>query len=208
MRKRVTTFLMIVLIPVSAFMVLHSVMQMNGWRLIFDSSHGQEIGKVNAVNAEVDHTVTIYSANGASERGKYGLEFQCVELVNRYYTEVLGHKNMTRTGHADSYYWDASTSGKNLQAFPNGGSTKPEKHDILIFDEGPNDGKVGHVAVVVLSFEGGVFIIQQNYAERKLFFYYRYIWNDVLRVREENGNWFIESENYPSVAGWSRPMEK
>ncbi|MBI4256823.1 hypothetical protein HY626_02075 [Candidatus Uhrbacteria bacterium] len=84
-----------------------------GWSFRFSPvAHGTILGE--------HHGVTVHAYGwGDSVRGEYGLEYECVELVNRYYVQVLGHRNLTKTGDADTYFWDAKA--KMLQAFPNGG---------------------------------------------------------------------------------------
>ena len=127
-----------------------------GWSFRFSPvAHGTILGEHQGV------TVHAYGW-GDSVRGNYGLEYECVELINRYYVQVLGHRNMTKTGDADTYFWNAKAKG--LQAFPNGGVDAPAVNDILVLDGGPEDGSVGHVAIVVevdVS-QGTITFIEQN----------------------------------------------
>jgi hypothetical protein len=170
-----------------------------GWSFFFAAPpHGEILGVENGVEVRANAS--------ASVRGEYGLEYECVELINRYYVQILGHRNMTRTGHADSYYWSAHEKG--LAAYPNGGSTRPEIHDILVFDWADDDGSVGHVAVVVdvdLA-TGSVTFIQQNMTVRAdggLF--RREVWMDTLPLRSLNNGWTVEQGHYNiPVAGWAR----
>ncbi|MDP2631622.1 MAG: CHAP domain-containing protein [Candidatus Uhrbacteria bacterium] len=162
-------------------------------------SYGEALGEFEGV--------TMYSSNGENVRGKYGLEFQCVEYVNRFYVERLGFPNLTKTGDADSYYWNAEEKG--LRAYQNGGETPPEQYDILVFDGSPEDGSPGHIAIVTgVDLETGtVSIVQQNIHARRFYVLHKYVSYDQLDLMERNGTWFVDQEpyNHP-VAGWSRPI--
>lgn len=170
-----------------------------GWSFFLAApAHGEILGVENGVE------VRAYGVGG-SVRGEFGLEYECVELVNRYYVQVLGYRNMTRTGHAESYFWDARAKG--LIAFQNGSSTPPAIHDILVFDGGESDGSVGHVAVVVgVDVDAGsVTFIQQNIRARADAVFVRDVWKDTLALRSLEGEWFINQGHYTfPVAGWSR----
>jgi len=152
--------------------------------------HGRIMGFFNKV--------PIYYNGRKSTRGKYGLQFQCVELINRFLVS-LGHKNLTKTGHADSYFWNAGSKG--LKAFPNGGSEKPRIKDLLIFDKSDHDGSPGHVAVIYSVTNKYVCFVQQNVGTD---------WRDCLPMKRTlKKGWKITlskklREISPPVAGWSR----
>jgi hypothetical protein len=137
-------------------------------------------------------------AHIASVRGQYGLQYQCVELANRFYTRVLGHRNMTATGHADSYLWSAKSKG--LVAYMNGGKTKPQVHDLLVFDRGNTDGDPGHMALVISVGDADICFIQQNFYRNNA-----PVIRDCLSLNHDDGLWFVQATNdYLPVAGWSR----
>lgn len=172
-----------------------------GWSFRFSPlSHGTVLG------THQDVAVHAYGW-GDSVRGDYGLEYECVELINRYYVQVLGHQNLTRTGHADSYFWDATAKG--LRAFPNGGPVSPAVHDILVFDGGPADGSIGHVAIIVAVTDTSVTFIEQNmkvYTDRM---FEKDVWKDTLPIQRLENAWFIQQGPYPfPIAGWSRPLDQ
>ncbi len=137
-----------------------------------------------------------------STRGKYGLEYQCVEFVNRFYSRVLGHRNLTQTGHADSYLWEANEKG--LVAYMNGSKTKPQVHDLLIFDGGDGDGDPGHLAVVISVSDSEICFVQQNFYRNNV-----PVIRDCLPLAKIKGNWFVDAADtdYLPVAGWSRIKE-
>lgn len=139
--------------------------------------------------------VEVHQHISPSVRGEYGLEFQCVELVNRFLTQRLGHQNLTRTGNADTYFFHAKEKG--LVAFPNGSPEKPAVDDILVFDR---DGQVsesnpGHVAIVVEVLDSRVCVVQQNTS----------LWYQCLPLVSVNGRWLVKARagSLPCV-GWAR----
>lgn len=99
--------------------------------------YGTYLGEFNGVAAYSNGTVS-----NTGKRGVFGLMYQCVEFVNRYYVKVFGHKNMTGSGNAQNYYPTAASRG--LRAYPNGGTEPPQSGDILCFA----GGGYGHVAIV------------------------------------------------------------
>lgn len=129
---------------------------------------------------------------GGSRRGTYGLEFQCVEFVNRFYTQVLGHRNMTRTGDADSYWFGARDKG--LVRFENGSSEAPKPHDILIFDL-PDQNKPGHIGIVTEVFPDRVCTASQNAPQ----------WRECFALEVRSGGWHVIGTFAGMKAlGWSR----
>lgn len=151
--------------------------------------HGCVLGFYNGV--------PVYQHGGRSTRGEYGLQFECVEFVNRYYVS-LGFDNLTKTGDADSYYWNAEDKG--LERFSNGGSIKPEVDDILVFDFTNNDGNPGHVAVIYNVTDKYLCFVQQNTRN----------WRDCLPLKHDRDRWTVripseKGKDYPAtVIGWSR----
>ena len=170
----------------------------DGWS-IHAPAHGSVLGEFDGVN--------IYAPGAYDARGTYGIEFECVEYINRFYSHKLSFKNMTQTGHADSYFWHAKEKG--LTAFPNGSSTPPRKYDILVFDRGNNDGVPGHVAIVthVDLVRGTIDVAQQNtVAKRYGGLLKKSIPKESFRIEQHaQGEWFVLTQpNRLPVAGWSR----
>ncbi|NBS41348.1 hypothetical protein EBS80_01690, partial [bacterium] len=72
----------------------------DGYRFFLDQpTHGSVLGDVGGV--------AVYAGDGYDVRGEYGLEYQCVELVNRALVQKHGFRNLAKTGDADTYFWDA-----------------------------------------------------------------------------------------------------
>jgi len=93
----------------------------------------------------------------------YGLQYQCVEYVRRFYYLVKGietREGMTekRWEHANSFFKTAA--GKGLDAFENGGPAPPVPDDILAFLGGP----YGHVAIITAVTDDHIEFIEQNFS--------------------------------------------
>lgn len=140
-------------------------------------------------------------AHIASTRGPYGLEYQCVEFINRFYARVLGFQNMTASGDADSYFWNARAKG--LTAYANGGKIGPQVDDIVVFDKSNHDGDPGHAAIVVSVSDADICFVQQNFYRDN-----EPVIRDCLPLVKRDG-WFVNAtKDYLPVAGWSRQRGK
>lgn len=106
-------------------------------------------------------TVHYQNSFVGSRRGTYGLEFQCVELANRYLV-TRGHRNLTRTGHALSYYTGARAKG--LRPYPNGGTEAPRVGDLIVFRHATI--KEGHVGIITAVNTTSVTVLQQNATQK------------------------------------------
>ncbi|MHB1357156.1 MAG: CHAP domain-containing protein [Anaerolineae bacterium] len=97
----------------------------------------------------------------------YGLKFQCVELIQRYYWERVGRN--TRTGGPSwgiaSAYQAWRTHPPEYTAYPNGGGSIPQPGDILVWRPEGRYAPHGHVGVVVLVEGDRVVFVQQNSKE-------------------------------------------
>ncbi len=140
----------------------------------------------------------IYYQRGADMRGTYGLEFECVEFVNRWLVSH-GYRNLTQTGHALSYL--ESASAKGLMAYPNGGSEPPRWGDVIVFSSSrqPN----GHVGVVVAVGPRGIWVAQQN-ATLRLGPIVRPLPYEWLPLRHQGDRWLVRSRWPLTCLGWSR----
>ncbi|MFQ5779638.1 MAG: CHAP domain-containing protein [Nitrospiria bacterium] len=93
-------------------------------------------------------------------RSLYGLKYQCVEYVRRFYHLVQGveTRNGFWEGHANTYFKTAE--GKGLNAFENGGPVPPLPDDIITFQGGPH----GHVAIITAVTDDHIEFIEQNFS--------------------------------------------
>jgi hypothetical protein len=100
-------------------------------------------------------TGSLYSCGGV---GSYGLDYQCVELINRYFiTHGLGARIWGNAGH------DMCNSAKGMGDYTvhyPGSSVKPVPGDALEWENSANTG--GHTALVTSTTSGTINFMQQN----------------------------------------------
>jgi len=134
-------------------------------------------------------------------RATYGLQYQCVEYVRRFYHLVKGMETregmMDRrwNGNANTYFKTAAEKG--LDAFENGGSVRPKPEDILTFQGGP----YGHVAIITVVADDHIEFIEQNFSTTGTG---RLAYNP-LTNRVENRR--VGGELF-TVEGWLRPQSE
>ncbi len=127
------------------------------------AAHGIQVGEFNSViaysNGSTDYnnknTQTNHSYNGTTT----GLEWECVEYINRYYLQHYGKDIRGSGGHAKTYYDTAENRG--LVAYPNDGSEPPRAGDIIVSEY----GSYGHVAIVREVTSNYIYVIHQNFLE-------------------------------------------
>ena len=145
--------------------------------------------------------VPIYYHRGPDVRGEYGLEYECVEFVNRWLVRHR-HKNLNRTGDAMAYFTDARTKG--LTSYVNGGTEPPKWGDVIVFSS--SQQSFGHVGIVVQVDKTRVWVAQQN-ATIKLGIFVRpmpYRW---FPMSNRDGRWTVYNSWPLSCLGWSRPFK-
>lgn len=143
--------------------------------------------------------VPIFHQSGADVRGKFGLEFECVEFVNRWLVSH-GFKNLTRTGDARSYFDQAAAKG--LVPYPNGRLEPPKWGDVIVFSSSVQPA--GHVGIVVAVNNRSIWIAQQN-ATIRLGPFVRPLPYERLPLRQKNGGWVVYSRPPLTCLGWARP---
>jgi hypothetical protein len=128
---------------------------------------GTPIGSFNSVIAYSNGTGTFDSMIHNNSGGvRTGLEWQCVEYINRYYDVIYGVNILSPAGNASAYFNSAVQRG--LTSYPNGGTTIPQVGDILCFSGGaPSGGQpgAGHAAIIRSVSASSVTVIQQNVKE-------------------------------------------
>ncbi len=150
---------------------------------------GVEMGSLGGTpiyfnNGDTGNLGRNYSKDGYD----YGLKWQCVEFIRRYYYDALGISFSAR-GHAQDYFLDAESHG--LTAFVNENTEKPQRNDLFV----AHYGGTGHIAVISEVTDTTVKIAQQNYGMQPLMTY------PLLKI-VKNGKtyWKIDHPMY----GWCR----
>lgn len=142
--------------------------------------YGTLLGNFNGVNVYsngcVDPSVAtakclainqqVYAdAYNTSNAGGYnsGLQWQCVEFINRYYYQIYGKDIKVGGGNAKDYW--SLASAKGLVAYPNGGTVPPQVGDIIVSKGNGASGNVGHVAIVKSVSANKIHLVEQNWHE-------------------------------------------
>lgn len=128
---------------------------------------GDTVDTLNGVAIYYNGSVSTSNGRHLSNDGyNFGLRFQCVEFVKRYYFQHLGHRMPNTWGHAKDFYDPSISNGqinpsRALIQFQNGAGASPQVNDLIIF--GPSKTNAfGHVAIVSKVGKANVEITQQN----------------------------------------------
>jgi surface antigen len=128
---------------------------------------GDAVDSLNGVmvyyNGAVGHTGERHLA---TDGYNYGLRWQCVEFVKRYYYNQLKHKMPNTYGHAKDFFDGRLADGvmnkdRNLVQYKNGSKTAPQVNDLLVFGA-TSYNQYGHVAIVSKADSTEIEITQQN----------------------------------------------
>lgn len=111
-------------------------------------------------------TDTNLGRNKSKDGYNYGLKYQCVEFVKRYYYDHLNHKMPNTFDHAKDFFNSEIKDGeinqeRNLFQYQNGSQSKPAVDDIVVYDASYFN-PFGHVAIVSHVLEDEIVAIQQN----------------------------------------------
>jgi CHAP domain-containing protein/carboxypeptidase family protein len=142
--------------------------------------------------------VDIYDNGGdpsnTSDDSGYGYQWQCVELVQRFYRQIIWSGYDTHWPNVGDAYEMFDHPDRDLQPLVNGSARLPAWGDVLVFDRDEN-WPSGHVAIVTRVAAGRVYFVQQNVAQ---------VFTDSLaldganRIGDEGGSGI----QYPPVRGW------
>jgi len=123
---------------------------------------GDPLGSFNGVTAYYNDGFNSCEKDRhmSSDMYSYGMKWQCVEYVRRYYKDVFNHE-MNQWGNANDYFRNSLDNGsynteRGLVQYDNG-MRKPKVHDIIVWA-----GKYGHIAIVTAVDDNYVYIIAQN----------------------------------------------
>jgi len=126
-------------------------------------------------------------------RGTYGLQYQCVEYIRRFYSEALSDNTTAWRLNAVDFYQKASSL--SLLSFENGQTaTSPTPDDIIVFGATARN-PYGHVAVVTQVIGNSVTCIEENWSRTGI---------AVLALSFQNGNYTIQDRGSYHILGWLR----
>ncbi len=163
---------------------------------------GDAVDSINGVavyyNGAVAHTGERHLA---TDGYNYGLRWQCVEFVKRYYYDYLHHKMPNTYGHAKDFFNTSLDDGqlntdRNLLQYKNGSETLPRVNDLLVFDA-VTFNKYGHVAIVSQADSTQIEMIQQNPGPTAPL-------RVIYKVEKRNGKWYVDRGD---LLGWLRKKE-
>lgn len=138
----------------------------------------------------------VQGRNTSTDGYNFGLKYQCVEFVKRYYYRVLKHKMPNTYGHAKDFF-DKSLPDKAynvkraLMQYRNVREYKPEVNDILIYDAYQGNA-FGHIAIISKVGDDFIEIIHQNMGKET---------RKRIQLVQFEGYWTIADYN---VLGWLR----
>jgi len=132
------------------------------------------------------------SGDSCGGRGFYGLQYQCVEYIKRFYGVAFGVESELWRGNAVDYYSNAEKYG--FVKYKNGESNiPPSPDDILVFSSPTS--VYGHVAIVTAVSSNTVSIIEQNWSRTG---------TANLGLSYNNGTYTISRRGTYGVLGWLR----
>ncbi len=137
-------------------------------------------------------------AKSCGGRGSYGLQYQCVEYIRRFYGDALGVNTKSPSPWASlnavDFFDNAARLG--LTAYGNGESMiPPASGDILVFNS-TTTNPYGHVAIVTDVSATTVSIIEQNWSRTG---------TASLGLVKQNGIYIINRRGNYEVLGWLKP---
>lgn len=164
-----------------------------------EKAAGAVIGSLDGVEAYYNPD-NRHRGRHASTDGRYdfGLKWQCVEFIRRYFYTVHGHRFDGR-GNAADYFERTLSDGQHNKArgltqYSNegqGSRTKPRHGDLVVFARAAVNGGFGHVAIVVSCSDTELVVAQQNVGTA---------FTGTFRVRHHDGCWHVMG----GVLGWLR----
>lgn len=132
------------------------------------------------------------------EQGIYGLQYQCVEFIRRFYAELgVDTISWPRVDGAIDFFVDSYVDSMGLVKYINRESSIPPAPDDIIVFAGPETptGRFGHVAIVTYVIDNHVNIIEQNASDTGI---------ATLSLSENDGKFTIDHRGNYEVLGWLR----
>lgn len=134
--------------------------------------------------------------NLSSDGYNYGLKWQCVEYVKRFYHQKFGHKMPNTYGHAKDFFNKelgdvAYNADRAMMQYKNVRYEKPQVNDILVYDAYQSN-PFGHIGIVAEVGPDYIVLIQQNVGKKT---------RQKLKLVEYNGIYTVADFD---VLGWLR----
>ena len=168
----------------------------------FSKTFGTLIDSLNGVKVYYNGSIKHVEGRSLSlDQYNFGLKYQCVEFVKRYYYEHLDHQMPDAYGHAKDFFIPNLTDGalnsqRALTQYRNPSQVQPQVNDLLVY--APTlFNPYGHVAIVARVQTNAIEIIQQNPGR----------WGHSrqrYQLSQENGQWLIHKKR---ILGWLRKKE-
>lgn len=204
--KKLTGILFIAVLAVSFGAVLwykSPTAQTMAGKMLIEYEVGEVVDSLNGVPVYYNGAVANTGKRHLAADGyNYGLRWQCVEFVKRYYYDYLHHKMPDTYGHAKDFFDATLADGalnkkRNLIQYKNGSKVAPAENDLLVFDS-HSFNPYGHVAIVSKVSEEEIELIQQNPGPTAPS-------RETYTVVEKDGKWTIDRDD---LLGWLRLQEE
>mgnify|MGYP003576839535 CR=1 FL=1 len=164
-----------------------------------DKKPGQIVDQLHNIPVYYNgETNKIRGRNRSEEGYNFGLKYQCVEFVKRYYFVHFNHRMPNTYGNAKDFFNKSVkdgglNAGRGLIQCRNPSRFKPNVSDLLVYS-GHIFNKFGHVAIVSKVSGNSVEIIQQNPGPGRSS-------RETYKLAFKNGRWKIGNDR---VLGWLR----
>jgi hypothetical protein len=148
---------------------------------------GEQIAIFNGVAIYYNDDNICKGRNLSIDGYNFGLKWQCVEFIKRYYYTVFLHKMPDSYGNAKDFFDTRLKDGefnkqRGLYQYAKISSAKPQIHDIIIFDKHIFN-PFGHIAIISKVTDTQIEWVQQNVGLQT---------KDSCPLKKENKQWHIQ----------------
>jgi len=165
--KKNTKLLILIIIPVIVLVIVCiSILKSEKQEICIKQPFGTVIDNYNGVKVYYNGSGHAKGRNLSSDGYNFGLKYECIEFVKRYYYIHLHHKMPVTSGNAKDFYKKGLEDGqrnlqRNLIQYSNPSKTKPKVDDLIIFPANKLN-QFGHVAIISKVTNDGIEVVQQN----------------------------------------------
>jgi len=157
---------------------------------------GDIIDELNGVSIfyNGNNIVNTFGRNKSIDGYNFGLKWQCVEFIKRYYYQEKNHRMPNSWGHAKDFFNPLLRDGgfnrdRALYQYKNGSYKRPKVDDIIVFG-GHDMNSFGHVGIISKVSLTAIEVVQQNVGIDSRIY---------LKLIHNKGRCFVRGEN---VLGW------